>query len=274
MNIVALIQARMSSSRLPGKVLLDIVGEPMLLRVVERVRLAARLNQVVVATTTHSSDDALADFCKEHAYPCFRGNLHDVLDRFYQAARSYSADAILRITADCPVIDSVLIDEMVTEFCAGSDEPSTLPYDFAANRLPPPWKRTFPIGLDLEMCTFAALERAWKEADQPYQREHVMPFFYEGVAQPDDVPMRVALRSPRGFRVLLVNHSQDFGKMRWTVDTPQDLELIRQIYAHFEGRWDFSWQDVLALVERHPDLIQINASVTAKHVQDIDHRIS
>ena len=162
MNIVALIQARMSSSRLPGKVLMDITGEPMLSRVVERTRLAAQVNQVVVATTTDACDDTVADFCQAHAYPCFRGNLHDVLDRYYQAACTYAADAVVRITADCPVIDPGLIDEMITFFCAGNDESSALPYDFAANRLPPPWKRTYPIGLDLEMCTFTALERAWK----------------------------------------------------------------------------------------------------------------
>ena len=101
-----------------------------------------------------------------------------------------------------------------------------------------------------------------------------MPYFYEGLQPPVAVPLRVELQSPRGFRVLLLNCQPDYGNMRWTVDTPQDLELLQQIYAHFEGRWNFSWHDILALVERCHDLTQINASISAKHVQDIDHRIS
>lgn len=251
-NTVAIVQARRASSRLPDKVLLDIGGEPMLVRVVERTRRAQRLDAVVVATTTDPSDEAVEALCKAHGYPCYRGSMFDVLDRYYQAARRFQAGIIVRITADCPVIDPQVIDQTVQEFLA----PGTA-WDFAANRLPPPWGRTYPIGLDTEVCTFAGLETAWREATLPHQREHVMPFFYE---------------QPERFRILLVNAPADHGALRWTVDTKEDLELLRQIYARFDGRDDFSWMEVLALLEREPDLAKINAAVQHKHYRQVDAR--
>lgn len=252
MKIIAIIQARMSSSRLPGKVLLDIAGQPMLVHVVERTRLARTIDQVVVATTTDSSDDALAAVCLEKRYPCYRGSLYDVLDRYYQAARMYAADVVVRITSDCPLIDPGVVDKTVLEFL------DTKHCDFAANRLPQPWGRTYPVGLDTEVCTFAALELAWREARQPYQREHVMPFFYE---------------QPERFRILHVNHDVDYGALRWTVDTSEDLELIRQVFGRFPGRQGFSWLEVLALFEREPDLAMINAQIKAKDFHESDNRL-
>ena len=255
---IAIIQARMGATRLPGKVLLDIGGQPMLVRVVERVRRAGRLDGVVVATTTQVQDEPVADLCRERGYPCSRGSLQDVLDRYYQAARSCGAAEVVRITADCPAIDPGLIDLTVDELRrAGAD--------FAADRLPPPWTRSYPIGLDVEVCTFAALERAWQEADQPYQREHVMPYLYEGIpAEALRSTQNVTATSPRGFRVLLVNHDPDYGSLRWTVDTPPDLELLRQVYARFHNQDTFSWTEVLALFESEPGLARINASVPQK----------
>ncbi|HEX7974251.1 MAG TPA: glycosyltransferase family protein [Anaerolineales bacterium] len=278
---VAIIQARMSSSRLPGKVLLDIAGQPMLARVAERARGAASLDDVAVATTTDPSDDPIAALCAERGYPCFRGSLHDVLDRYYQAARLFQAEVIVRLTADCPLIDPGVIDETVYAFFEqsethGSGPTAPPPFDFAANRLPPPWKRTYPIGLDVEVCTLQALERAWKEAGQPYHREHVMPYLYEEprskhYASLAEMRLDRAL-SPGQFRVLVVNHDPDYGALRWTVDTPEDLELVRQIYARFPGRADFSWLDILALFDREPELARINAEVRHKPYQDVDER--
>ena len=131
------------------------------------------------------------------------------------------------------------------------------PYDFAANRLPPPWGRTYPIGLDTEICTFQALETAWQEALEPYQREHVMPFFYE---------------NPERFRTLLVNYEKDYGSLRWTVDTKEDLKLIRQIFSCFHPQNFFSWLEVLDLFDRQPDLIKINDQVQPKQYSQIDDR--
>jgi spore coat polysaccharide biosynthesis protein SpsF len=266
MKFLAIVQARMGSSRLPGKVMLDIAGLPMLERVVERTKRASLLEGVVVATTNEAQDDAVANFCRERGYPVHRGSLHDVLDRFYQAARVFEAEAVVRITADCPVIDPGLIDGIVREFTLSS-------VDFAANRLPPPWHRTYPIGLDIEVVTFSALERAWKQADQKSQREHVMPYFYEGIPVDAFDLTRTSLAvSPRGFRVMLVNHVPDYGSKRWTVDTAEDLALMQRVYARFEGRDDFSWQDVLALFEREPELANINSNVVHKSAFDTDMR--
>jgi spore coat polysaccharide biosynthesis protein SpsF len=247
---VAIVQARMASSRLPGKVLLDIGGEPMLRRVVERARRAASISMTIVATTTDASDNPVQAFCLERGYPCCRGSAFDVLDRYYQAARLFQADIIVRITADCPLIDPALIDQAVGAFINDG-------CDFAANRLPPPWGRTYPIGLDIEVCSFAGLALAWREATLPHQREHVMPFFYE---------------QPERFRILLINHPVDYGALRWTVDTADDLELLRQIFAHFENRDDFSWLDVLDLVQHQPELAQINARVQHKDYRAADER--
>jgi len=265
-KVVAIIQGRMSASRLPGKVLRDLGGQPMLGRVIERVRRASALALVLVATTIDPSDDPVEAYCRSRNYPVFRGEMYDVLDRFYHAALQSKADAIVRITADCPVIDPVIIDLVVGELRRSGA-------DFAANRLPPPWKRTFPIGLDVEACTFAALERAWKEADQMFQREHVMPYFYEGIpVDAFDMTKTSQVVSPRGFHVLLVNHMPDFGSKRWTVDTPEDLAFMQQVYARFGGRDDFSWTDVLSLLEREPNLAALNAAVEHKSAFDVDDR--
>jgi spore coat polysaccharide biosynthesis protein SpsF len=133
--------------------------------------------------------------------------------------------------------------------------PST--YDFAANRLPPPWGRTYPIGLDIEVTSFSRLQQAWREASLPHQREHVMPFFYE---------------QPEHFRILHLNYPVDYGTLRWTVDTAEDLELVRQICTRFPGRTDFSWLEVLALFEREPELARINSGVQHKHYLEVDSR--
>lgn len=260
---IAIIQARMGSSRLPDKVLLDIAGQPMLARVIERARRAHGLEAVAVATTEQPSEDPIAAFCAQRGYLCYRGSLHDVLDRYYQAARQLGAETIVRLTADCPLIDPGLIDEALSVFHGqpthGVEEagPGGQIFDFVANRLPPPWHRTYPIGLDIEVCSFQALERAWREADQPHQREHVMPYLYEQEGR---------------FRVAVLDHEPDYGHLRWTVDTPQDLEVVRQVYAYFSGRDDFSWLEVLDLFARQPFLAQMNAQVYHKDYREVDQR--
>ncbi len=262
----------MSSSRLPGKVLLDIGGEPMLVRVIERTLRARKLTGVMVATTEDPADDPIANLCKERGFAVYRGSVHDVLDRYYHASRSKRADVVVRITADCPVIDPGVIDRTVQAFLGEArpqDEvlshrspridllPATGPYDFAANRLPPPFHRTYPIGLDVEVCTSQALEYAWAHADENHQREHVMPYLYEEEGR---------------FNVLLVNHETDLGSLRWTVDMPEDLELLRRIYAHFGDRDDFSWLDVLDLWQKNPELAKINEGTRHKTLREIDQR--
>ena len=274
-KIVAIIQARMGSSRLPGKVLVDIAGKPMIEHVIQRTRRAETLDGVLVATTTDEADDPIAEFCVALGIPCTRGSLHDVLDRYYRAARLHAADIIVRITADCPLIDPALIDQtasLITDYASPG-------IDFACNRLPPPFTRSFPIGLDVEVCTFAALERAWQDAREPFQREHVMPYIYEGItlARADRSPITdkyplATGTSPRGFQIAQLHHEPDYGSLRWTVDTPEDLEFARAVFARFEGRNDFSWQEVLRLWQMDPGLAKINAGVRHKAMSEVDER--
>lgn len=208
---IAIIQARMSSTRLPGKVLVDIAGKPMLTHVVERAQRSKKVDMVVVATTTDPVDDPIARLCTNRGYLLHRGSLHDVLDRYYSAVQAFGAQVIVRLTADCPLIDPRVIDQTILAFqgnfpelqsntgeqnstketdgkqISESAQDNSLPqipstgiiFDFACTRLPPPWHRTFPIGQDVEICSLSALERAWKESSEPYHREHVMPYLYE-----------------------------------------------------------------------------------------------
>lgn len=249
-KVVAIIQARMASSRLPGKVLADLGDQPVLAWMVRRAQRARLVDKVVVATTSDPSDDPVVAFCEQQGCASFRGDMHDVLDRYYQAARQHGADVIVRLTGDCPLIDTGMLDDNIQTFL-GADPP----LDFAANRLP--MARTVPIGLDTEICTFAALETAWREAEQPHQREHVMPYFYEHVAR---------------FRILHIEHKPNYGHLRWTIDTPEDLALLRRIVAHFEGRDDFSWLEVIALFEQHPELVKLNEQVRHKDYREVDER--
>ncbi len=272
-RVVAIIQARMGSSRLPGKVLKDIAGQPMLARVYARTSHSATVDQTLVATTLETADDPIAEYCDFSGIPFNRGSQFDVLDRYYQAALQAKADVVVRITADCPVIDPTLIDDVVNILTGkeGKEEPGS-EFDFAANRLPPPWHRTYPIGLDVEACTFRALKEAWSKGKAPQHREHVMPYLYEGVELASVSRKLETGLSPRGYKIALLYHSTDFGEYRWTVDTAEDLEFMRQVYSRFNGRDDFSWKDILDLVHNEPRLMEINAGVKHKTFEDVDHR--
>jgi len=264
-RVIAIIQGRMSSSRLPGKVLAAIAGQPMLQRVFARTSRSTTVTETIFATTTDASDDPVAEYCEFSRIPFTRGSQFDVLDRYYQTAKQANADIVVRITADCPVIDPDLIDDVVNTLQENE-------YDFVSNRLPPPYHRTYPIGLDTEACTFKVLEKAWKEAREPQHREHAMPYFYEGVELTTVNRQRQTGISPRGFNIAILHHTTDFGEHRWTVDTPEDLEFIRQIYSRFDGHDDFTWKEVLDLVHNEPKLMEINSGVQHKTLKDIDDR--
>lgn len=277
----------MGSSRLPGKILLDIAGKPMLQRVVERARQARWIDGVAVATTVDPADDQVADFCAQQGYPCFRGSVHDVLDRYYQAAQALEAKTIIRLTGDCPLVDPRIIDQTILAFRGLHPQTGQLmadaPFDFACTRLPPPWRRTYPIGLDVEICSFTALERAWKEGAQPYHREHVMPYLYEecrsrhytltiGQELPGELRRlpTAPLTTSEAFQVVILNHFPDYGQQRWTVDTPADLEFLRQVLARLPDPDTFQWYDILNLLEREPHLVQINAETYHKDYREVD----
>lgn len=246
--VVAVIQARMGSSRLPDKVLLDIGGMPMLARVVERVQLAETLDQVVVATTTDPEDDRVAAFCQAQGYPCCRGSVHDVLARYHLAAESFGARTVVRITADCPLMDPGVIDRIVGAFLEAPDAV------YASNRLE---RYTYPIGLDVEVFTREGLEQAFTGAQKPYQREHVTPFFYD---------------QPGRFPVVSVEADGEYGHLRWTVDTPEDLEFVRQVYQRLEDPDRSGWKDVLRILEQEPELAAINAEIRHKRYTETDAR--
>ncbi len=251
-KVVAIIQARMAASRLPGKVLKELGHLPVIGWMVVRARRAELIDEVVIATTTEPSDDPVAAYCEEQGIEYTRGSMPDVLDRYYQAAKQHRADVIVRLTADCPFIDPEMLDDNLRIFL--NADPTL---DFAANRLPPPWERTVPIGLDAEYCWFEGLVTVWQEAKAKHQREHVMPFFYE---------------NPERFNILHITHQPSLGHLRWTVDTPEDLALLRQIVAYFPGRDDFSWLEVLEVVQEHPELGEINAEVRHKDYREVDER--
>ncbi len=235
----------------------------MLAHVIERAKRAKLVDEVILATTTDSSDDPVAEFCAERGYNFTRGSLHDVLDRYYQAAKEYDADIIVRLTADCPVLDAKVVDQTIQEL--GIREQET--FDFIANRLPPPMGRSFPIGLDTEVCTFAALSNAWKNATEKHQREHVMPYLYENTVLDTENRLLHTGISPRSFKIALLNHIPDYGDLRWTVDTPEDLEFIRQIFARFD--YDgFGWKDILSLLEKEPELAKINENIHHKTLME------
>lgn len=242
MTVVAVVQARTGSTRLPGKVLLDLAGEPMLVRHVERVRRARTVDRVVVATTTEPADDAIVSLCAKWGWECFRGSEMDVLDRYYRTALALRADVVVRVTSDCPLIDPDVADRVVREFL--ERQPGV---DYASNTLP---RRTFPRGLDTEVMRFDALQRAWREDANPASREHVTPYIYGSAGR---------------FRLHGVTDADDHSALRWTVDTPEDLALVRRIFDHF-GHDRFSWLDALALLAAHADWLQLNQHVQQKAI--------
>jgi len=246
-RVIAIVQARMKSTRLPGKVLESIQGEPMLTWVVDRAMLAKTLAEVIVATTTDESDDAIVKHCHVRNFSVIRGDPEDVLDRYWKTAEAFNAEIIVRLTADCPLIDPELIDETVNALVQAEK-----PVDFAATRLP--WQRTYPIGLDVEVCTREALRTAWKEAEEIHQREHVMPFIYE---------------NPERFNIVLLNAEKDYGNLRWTVDTKEDLDFVRELATRLPDHNSFRWRDILSLVTGDPKLKAINMGVAHKSHRDV-----
>jgi len=231
--ILGILQARTSSSRLPGKVLRSLSGRPMLERQIERLLRARALDRLIVATSDGQDDDPIAVLCDRLAVACFRGSLEDVLDRFYRAAAEHDPEHIVRLTGDCPLCDPELIDRVIAYHLKGD-------FDYVSNALDP----TFPDGLDVEIMRYSCLKTAWREAVLPSHCEHVTPFIYT---------------QPHRFRLGEVRNDSDLSALRWTVDEPEDFDLVERIYAALlPAKPDFGTRDILALLEAKPELRILN----------------
>ncbi|MEW6664745.1 MAG: glycosyltransferase family protein [Thermodesulfobacteriota bacterium] len=237
MRTVAVVQARMSSTRLPGKVMLEVLGKPMILLMLERVARCKRLDDLWLATSEEAADDPLAEAVQKAGYRVFRGSLNDVLSRFWHIARREKADGVVRLTGDCPLHDPSVIDAVVEHFLR--NQPG---HDYVSNCLPP----TYPDGLDTEVFTLEALDEAFRRAESSFDREHVTPY--------------ISRRAASAGRTSNFHGLSDFSHLRWTLDQSEDYELIRRVYQDlYPDKADFGWLDVLAWQTRDPERLQINA---------------
>jgi len=241
-RVVILVQARMGSTRLPGKVLKEVMDKPLLQYLIERLRMVELADEIVIATTTNPEDSKIVDFCHREKIPLFRGESEDVLDRFYNAAKAFKADAIVRITADCPLIDPKLITQVIQYYLDHYPE-----YDYVSNS----HIRSFPIGMDAEIFSMKALEEAFHESSLPEEREHVTPFIY---------------RRPNRYNSSVITHKPDLSHLRLTVDTQEDFDLITHLLTYLYPKNKlFSLADLTkTLLEDHPEWVKINAHVKQK----------
>ncbi len=223
----------MSSRRLPGKVLKTILGRPMLELQIERVLRCKNIDQLIVATSENKEDDPIATLCKNLNIDCFRGDLANVLDRFYQASRKYRPGHIVRLTGDCPLTDPAIIDALIEYYLANES-------DYASNCQVP----ILPDGLDAEIFSAEALEQAWQEAVLPSHLEHVTPYIRT---------------NPERFNLGFFRYHKDLSHLRWVVDEPEDLEFVRKVYeALYSSNPEFRTDDIIALLEHNSELIEIN----------------
>ena len=237
MNIGAIIQARMGSTRLPGKILTKIADKPMLWHVIQRTAESSLMNKIIIATTTNSADDCIVDFANSFDILFFRGSEGDVLDRFYRTAKSFCIDAIVRITPDCPLIDPKIVDKVIKRFLIGN-------LDYISNVHPP----TYPDGLDVEVFSYATLEKTWRKAEKLSEREHVTSYIW---------------KHPEIFKLGNVENEKDLSCMRWTVDEKRDLKFVKEIYRRlYKNNKIFYMEDILNLLKNEPELSKINRGIS------------
>ena len=239
MSTLIIVQARMASTRLPGKVMLPLGGQTMLACLLERLRHVRKADALVVATTVNPLDDVIALWCQAHGVACRRGSEDDVLSRYALAASAPGVDVVVRVTADCPLLDPALVDQAIAAFETGD-------CDYLSNMLPPSW----PYGMAIEVFSAQALIEANREATLAAEREHVTPFIYW---------------HPKRYRIRNLASPQDLSYHRWTVDTAEDYKLVKLIFENlYPGQPNFSMTDVLSLMDAHPDWLQINQHIEQK----------
>ena len=238
MKIISLIQARRGSSRLPDKVLKEVLGKPILLHMIERVQASKLIGELIVATTNEAEDELIEKLCIQNNIKCFKGHSTDLLDRHYQAALFYEADAIVKIPSDCPLIDSKIIDEVLQYYISHSND-----FDYVSNLHPATW----PDGNDVEIMSFNALERSWKEASRDFEREHTTPYIWE---------------NPEKFKIgsVIWNAGLDYSTShRWTLDYAEDFEFIKKVYEElYPINPHFTLEDILRLIEQKSGIAEIN----------------
>lgn len=234
--IAAIIQVRTGSTRLPNKVFKILCGKPLIWHIANRLTFSQKIDKIIIATTQNRNDDVLEKWALENEIPCFRGKENDVLDRYYQTAKYFSVDTIVRITADDPFKDPYIIDEVIKLF-----EENNL--DFANNNNPP----TFPEGLDTEVFSFKALQQVWENSKDDFEKEHVTQYFY---------------RNPSLFRQQCLKNSTDLSYLRWTIDTQPDWEMTKIVYEKlFHFKSIFIMSDILDLLGKEPYIAKINSNV-------------
>ncbi|NFF82040.1 acylneuraminate cytidylyltransferase [Clostridium botulinum] len=241
MKVVCIVQARVGSTRLPGKVLKEICGKTVLEHDVNRLKLVPNIDEIVIATTVESQDDKILYEANRLGIKCFRGSENDVLSRYYFAAKENNADIVIRVTSDCPCLDYKILEDMINVFLSKNNN-----FDYMNNTI----DRTYPRGYDVEIFSFDALKKAFNNAVKDYEREHVTPYLYD---------------LNNKFRILSYKNSKDYSKYRVTLDTKEDLQVIKAIYeALFKKKGYFLLGDVIEFLNKHPEIVQINASIEQK----------
>ena len=241
-KIIGIIQARLASIRLPKKVMLELVGKPVLWHIYNRLKQCSTLSDVVISTGEYKNNKEICDFASANNISLFIGSENDLIDRLYKTALNYNADAIVRITADCPLVDPKIVDTFVTKFLEKNQ-----PFDIVTNCE----KRTFPHGLDIEVISTKTLKKLWKEIKEPELREW-FPFFIQ--------------KNPNMFKILNMENNNDQSKLRWTLDYPEDYEFLKQIYKNlFHTQKTFYMQNILDLLKKFPKLKEINSKYVDHH---------
>lgn len=242
MKIAAIVQARMGSTRLPGKVMKELKGESVLSHVIQRLKQAKLIDEIIIATTTDSKDDIIEKETRRNGVKVFRGSEKDVLSRYYEASVKDDADVVVRITSDCPLIDPFVVDKMIDFYLKNK-------YSLVTNAGSSPDQRSFPRGLDTEVFSLEVLKDAYLNGNKTYHREHVTPYIYE----------------QKNNKIYYFKNKEDLSKYRWTLDTEEDLKLITEIYNRlYKGSHDFYMNDIIRLFQREPSLYNINADVEQK----------
>lgn len=242
MTAAIIVQARMTSTRLPGKVLMPLAGRPMLACLLERLYRVSLADKVIVATTTNATDDVLIDFCQTHGVTYYRGPEHDVLARYAGAAEENSVDTIIRVTSDCPLLEPQLVEDVIAAFKQAKGN-----VDYVSNMIEP----TYPYGMAVEVFSRDVLQQTYREAKDPAEREHVTPFIYW---------------RPQRYRLKSIKQDRDLSHHRWTVDTPEDYRLVKLIYeAVYPSNPQFDTTDVLNILDQNPEWLLINRHIEQKN---------